>query len=192
MSELKEQQKQWLTALEGDDYEQCQEKLKDGESYCCLGVAMELFGDGEWRSNAGTTDWFPRNGNADQYWESYMPDRDWQGLGLWSNSGELVIPDDEPDSAVHIVFVGDGTDIQSIQLFDEANSADMIDRGFVLSRVENLAELNDQGCSFQEIAKFAREHPEIVFDLPEPTVEFVVELDDEVVTAIIDEAEGAS
>lgn len=30
--------KAWIKALRSGEYKQCRNKLKDGESYCCLGV----------------------------------------------------------------------------------------------------------------------------------------------------------
>lgn len=34
----------WVTALRSGDYSQCDEKLTDGESYCCLGLLSKIQG----------------------------------------------------------------------------------------------------------------------------------------------------
>lgn len=38
----KEKMKTWVEALESGEYEQCQDKLSDGEGFCCLGVYAKI------------------------------------------------------------------------------------------------------------------------------------------------------
>ena len=43
-----EHRKQWVQALRSDDYVQATGKLRDRDAFCCLGVACEISGLGEW------------------------------------------------------------------------------------------------------------------------------------------------
>lgn len=45
--------KLWVAALRSGDYLQAKGKLKNLDSYCCLGLACELSGTGEWVKDAG-------------------------------------------------------------------------------------------------------------------------------------------
>lgn len=45
MEQLKlkpEAKEKWLKALRSGEYEQCHDRLSDGEGYCCLGVAAKV------------------------------------------------------------------------------------------------------------------------------------------------------
>jgi len=39
---------QWVEALRSEKYQQGQDKLRDGNKFCCLGVACDISGLGEW------------------------------------------------------------------------------------------------------------------------------------------------
>ena len=47
-------QEQWLEALESGEYAQTQAALRRNDSYCCLGVACDVSGLGEWGRRLGT------------------------------------------------------------------------------------------------------------------------------------------
>jgi hypothetical protein len=40
-------QKEWVAALRSGKYKQGRKKLKDGDRFCCLGVACAIYGKGE-------------------------------------------------------------------------------------------------------------------------------------------------
>ena len=40
--------KEWAKLLRSGKYKQGQKKLKDNDTYCCLGVAADAFGPGKW------------------------------------------------------------------------------------------------------------------------------------------------
>ena len=40
--------KKWIEALESGDYTQARGYLRNGNSYCCLGVACDISGMGKW------------------------------------------------------------------------------------------------------------------------------------------------
>lgn len=44
IEQQKENRKKWVEALRSGEYEQGTRFLKDGETYCCLGVLQKLFG----------------------------------------------------------------------------------------------------------------------------------------------------
>lgn len=71
----------WVDALESGEFEQCQYSLKKGDSYCCLGVACEIYrretGKGKWEK-----DEFILNSNPIEFFIDNLPlaVRDWLGL----------------------------------------------------------------------------------------------------------------
>jgi len=46
--EQAEHRKQWAEALRSGKYEQGLGRLRDGDKFCCLGVACDISGLGEW------------------------------------------------------------------------------------------------------------------------------------------------
>ena len=50
--EQKEHRAMLVIALRSGDYEQGRNTLRDGDRYCCLGVACDISGLGEWASDA--------------------------------------------------------------------------------------------------------------------------------------------
>jgi hypothetical protein len=44
----KENIRKWIDALRGGEFEQGQKSLRQGDKYCCLGVACEVSGLGSW------------------------------------------------------------------------------------------------------------------------------------------------
>ena len=53
MSKLTEAQERWMTALESGEYKQTRSRLRDANGFCCLGVACDVSGLGEWRKLSG-------------------------------------------------------------------------------------------------------------------------------------------
>ena len=47
--EQKENRKKWVDALRLGEYKQAKQALKTDEGYCCLGVACDISGLGEWQ-----------------------------------------------------------------------------------------------------------------------------------------------
>jgi len=47
--EQAEHRKQWVDALRSGKYQQTTGRLRDGDKFCCLGVACDISGLGEWR-----------------------------------------------------------------------------------------------------------------------------------------------
>ena len=113
MTKLTEAQERWVTALESGEYKQGRDRLRDGDDFCCLGVACDLSGLGEWTLNLNLTHMF-----ADGRQQA---ERDYLLLSVraWL----------------------------SITREEEAALADM----------------NDDGKTFAEIAKWIRENADTVF-----------------------------
>ena len=58
MTKLTKAQERWLTALESGEYKQTRDLLRDDNGFCCLGVACDLSGLGEWTLNLNLTHMF--------------------------------------------------------------------------------------------------------------------------------------
>ena len=69
--EQAQNRKQWVTALRSDDYVQATGRLRDGDRFCCLGVACDISGLAEWEE-----------GNRYLEEKETLPQqvRDWLGL----------------------------------------------------------------------------------------------------------------
>lgn len=85
MSEITQEQQanreRWARALESGSYLQTRGTLNNGERYCCLGVACELFGKGEWAPGA----------NGIVHPRSYIEDsRKYEGFSLPSSVSEAL------------------------------------------------------------------------------------------------------
>lgn len=89
--------KKWVAALRSGDYKQGQNYLCQGDCYCCLGVACELF-----IKEGGELNKIQKN-NYYQYGgkDGHLPEivRDWLGLTFpqasWGNNSLLLLNDNE-------------------------------------------------------------------------------------------------
>lgn len=60
----KEAVKEWVDALRSGNYSQAKERLKNDQSFCCLGVACDLFKDrvgGQWNGNVFVANGVPNS-----------------------------------------------------------------------------------------------------------------------------------
>jgi hypothetical protein len=75
MQKLTEPQKLWIAALRSGKYEQAQDKLQDGDGFCCLGVCAKVYEDTEFG-------FVGREGNeiAGDTLSGQPGVRDWSGL----------------------------------------------------------------------------------------------------------------
>lgn len=117
---------QWVAALRSGQYKQGRGRLRDKENnFCCLGVLCNLFDSQQWHEPVDNTDWFTYGGEE----FSCSPPSEvgyWSGLGQFSNPGI-------PASYVQ-------KHVKSIELPDPFHPN------------VSLAELNDKGATFEEIA----------------------------------------
>ncbi len=51
----KEVMELWVAALRSGKYKQAKNRLRDGDSFCCLGVLCDISGIGTWKQNLFTT-----------------------------------------------------------------------------------------------------------------------------------------
>ncbi len=79
---LTPEQEAWLVALESGRYQQGRHQLRDGDYYCCLGVACAIQSDVDYNSISG---FGIGNERATQILPFFMRTR----LNLHSRSGEL-------------------------------------------------------------------------------------------------------
>ena len=72
--------RKWVAALRSGEFEQAQGRLKDGDAYCCLGVACELYiretGVGSWDERSSFL-----NGDGRAY-SAVLPDELQTWLGV--------------------------------------------------------------------------------------------------------------
>lgn len=52
--EIRQHRLEWVEALESGKYKQAWQKLRDGNRFCCLGVACDLSGIGGWDKEKGS------------------------------------------------------------------------------------------------------------------------------------------
>ena len=135
-------QTDWIEALESGRYSQTHTRLRDEDGFCCLGLACDRYDAHEWHEiNPG--EWaFVDPAEEDLRATEELPHRVQDRLEMWSSTGQfslLRIPADDPD------FV-------RIRDRSGSNAGDC-----------NLAQLNDGGWTFAEIAALVRRHPRLFF-----------------------------
>jgi hypothetical protein len=69
---------QWIAALRSGKYEQGRNTLRDGDSFCCLGVLCDLYG-ATWIEPGEDAGWICKAGNSET---AVLPNevREWAGL----------------------------------------------------------------------------------------------------------------
>lgn len=88
-------QKEWVAALRSGKYVQASGSLRKDDGYCCLGVACDLSGQGEWQKEPWSS------GSTYKAWHfdhesTMLPDAvmDWLGMrderGSYTKNGETV------------------------------------------------------------------------------------------------------
>ena len=131
------QQQRWIDALRSGQYEQADSVLFNGTGYCCLGVACVLEGiEPVISCNARR---FEFDGRID-----VAPPTVLDSLHLFSETGHISLD----------------------LLFESEDPDDIIRSGAIISRLgmnDCLAGLNDTGWTFEQIANFIEENPDLVF-----------------------------
>lgn len=126
----------WIDALESGDYKQGREALRNGDSFCCLGVLCDLYlkdtGMGEWQPTSEP--------DRTNFYSGKMiePDCDCGRCEIWADESETELP-----SAV-AKWAGisqDGT-------FPEPDAS---------LEYNSLIGFNDNGYDFSKIAQIIRE-----------------------------------
>lgn len=138
---LTETQEAWLQALESGRYYQTKETLHDKVGYCCLGVYCDLVNPQGWESGDAFSKVFAFRYVTDEhdyeeYYEYDLAGSLMSKLGLFSEGGGL-----ECNSSIWPAYK------------KEPNKY-----------CGSLAEMNDHGYTFAEIAAFIRANPAAVFN----------------------------
>jgi hypothetical protein len=126
----------WCGALESGKYQQGRGKLRDDDAHCCLGVACDLSGEGEWEDSVYRIT--ERCGSS-----TTLPGPLRDLLSLASTDGRFIFDDLPMELQVEIYAVitipeGDGPP-------------------------DSLVDLNDYGVAFPLIAKVIRARPKGLF-----------------------------
>ena len=121
-SEIQEHRRQWVEALRSGKYEQDKGQMRSDDGYCCLGVACDISGLGEWSGDEGDPA-YTYGTDEDQH-DTALPEpvKDWLGV----ESEVVTLPE-------KIAFIDDrdGTGAFNTNALDSAN---------------------DNGASFKQIA----------------------------------------
>ena len=145
---LTDNQEAWLKELESGNHAQCKERLitVEGEkaSYCCLGVyaehVLKLKREHCDDSMDHTTGFCFAFSNEDN--DIYLGGYEALRLGLYDSTGKIK----------HVLDVK-----QKEKYFPALVNFDS-------SVFKSLANINDAGATFKEIARFIRDNPESVFN----------------------------
>lgn len=151
--------KDWTAALRSGEYEQCRTTLKDKDGFCCLGVATdkaikEAVVSGTWEvdSNGG---WYYQDPDIEEYKESAaLP----SGVSLWLGTIHgnpairilFVEPDAYLDAFGDWKFEIDGEEGRSLPSTSEQWRRS--EHPSLFRQEFTLAELNDTGFTFEQIA----------------------------------------
>ena len=150
-----ESQTRWIAAMLSGAYEQVEVYMHTPEGFCPLGIACDLHDDSKWArsSTPGVFDYVEEQGGDFVIEDSYiglLPESVRVELGLIGDTGvinwENVIgpwPDNVPK------FGGLDPDLP----------ADL-----QLDAIESLANMNDKGYTFEQIAAFIKAFPKAVFE----------------------------
>jgi hypothetical protein len=123
----------WCEALDSGRYQQGREQLRIGDRFCCLGVACDLSGVGEW----STSNFYYVGGNPSH---QFLPVEIEVALGLENEEGMFLIA--ELPAALR----------QELKAF-----------GYERQVHASLVGMNDAGVPFPLIAKVIRARPKGLF-----------------------------
>ena len=122
----KENLREWVKALRSGEYEQTTGALRRGDGYCCLGVACDISGLGEWRDKPDMAESFYVIGDRPGESATLPRDvREW--LGVESANPNLL--DEHGNRHISAAFLNDTKGYTFDQL------ADAIERTYELAEV---------------------------------------------------------
>lgn len=110
----------WVKALRSGEYEQALGRLRDGDTFCCLGVACEVYrkagGDLSWRGDAALT------GRSHHTNGSSLPETVRDAFGLADDEGGLTLPCRDANASEYLSFLNDsGASFKRIATLIEKN-----------------------------------------------------------------------
>lgn len=88
--------KDLVVALRSGDYEQAHHRLRVRDDFCCLGVACDRSGLGEWKKSG--TEWFYVIGGV--YESHCLPDLVREQLGFADSTGGYIVDEDGNDHSL--------------------------------------------------------------------------------------------
>lgn len=120
-----------ITALRSGEYAQANGSLRKEDNYCCLGVACDISGLGQWEKKYVDWKYVIRDENGDEVASDYStlpyPVAQWLGM---ASDGEFYLPNE-------CIF-----DIQW----------DTKEEDYDSTPLQGLADINDNGFTFAQIA----------------------------------------
>lgn len=124
--------KKWVAALRSGEYQQCQSRLRNKTGFCCLGVLCDLYRK---EAGAGVGEWAPHQMTID---DGYKED------------GYIWIDDDDQSTGMLTGSVRDWAGM-------DRSDGGFRDPGPMAGHI-SLADMNDTGRSFEEIANIIEAH----------------------------------
>lgn len=135
--------KKWVAALRSGKYRQGAGVLREGDQFCCLGVACDLSRIGKWKSKGGST-WYEVS--DPDFSDDTLPHAVADFYGMQDTIGSFN-PDDLPDEMVNTIR-------EKVKVSDHG-------------RQFTLTNLNDYGFDFQFIADLIEAEPKGLFESEE-------------------------
>jgi hypothetical protein len=95
--------RKWIAALRSGEFKQGSNCLRNGDLFCCLGAACELY-----RLHAGGPEW---DGGLYMEWSTVLPEtvQAWLGLrsntGIYSRSNKLALDNDSGKTFAEIADI---------------------------------------------------------------------------------------
>lgn len=136
---LEGRRERWVNELKSGDYDQDTSYLKTDDGYCCLGVLCDIEGV-EWSEET--------KGGERGY--MFGPDGEAEGLNL--NLVEKYLLNGVQGQLNDTIF-----------WFESAWAMSAPQEQYSYSSYDSLAEANDDGRTFDEIAELITDYPELVF-----------------------------
>lgn len=141
-----EEQTAWLDLLETTGLPQTQRALRNPEGFCCLGVRLHQVDPEGWAEDPDSRDRYAWRTTGEKKAGSALaitlPQTEWQALHLRDGAGRFWLKDLTE------------ADVRTV-----AELGDLPDR----SHGYLIANLNDKGWTFRQIAAFIRRNPNAVF-----------------------------
>lgn len=105
--EQAENRKKWVSALRSGNYQQGTEALRNGDEYCCLGVACDISGLGKWANS----EYIVVQGRETYSHFTHLPSsvKEWLGLlsanGAYRSDFSLIMRNDDGDTFLEIADI---------------------------------------------------------------------------------------
>ena len=153
--EFTELQEKWLTALESGEYTQARGMLRDSEdNFCCLGVMCDIVQPDHWVKTTVKQEWYECD--FVWYYRDVMEENIVHNMDVPSSIRQKI-RFRSPSGHFFPNFIAP-QDPDFDRILQEGTTR--VEQG---ERLTSLANLNDRGWTFKEIAGLVRRNPRVFF-----------------------------